>query len=244
MNSGIYQIVNSINGKYYIGSSENLEKRKLRHFNELKKNRHHNIYLQRAYNKHGNIFKFEILELIESEKLFEREQYYINTYKPEYNLGSVGGGDCISQHPRNQEFRELQSRLTKERYANLTDEEKEEYSRKMSKEGNPNWQGGKTFFECPICHNIIRTTQKQKTCSKCRDRTSSKNPFYGKTHSKETKEKLRLKQLGKKPINTNKIEINGTVYESQADAAKALGVSGGLITYRLKKNYPGYKVIQ
>lgn len=38
MNSGIYQIINLVNNKIYIGSSNKLSERKIRHFYKLRKN--------------------------------------------------------------------------------------------------------------------------------------------------------------------------------------------------------------
>jgi len=52
----------------------------------LKRNKHFNKYIQRSWNKYGEEnFMFEILENCEVEKLIEREQYYIDTLKPELN---------------------------------------------------------------------------------------------------------------------------------------------------------------
>lgn len=82
-NIGIYKILNTKNNKVYIGSSENLRKRKYNHFSALKTNTHHSIYLQRAYNKTINatsIFVFQILEYCNKEILLERENYYLNLY--------------------------------------------------------------------------------------------------------------------------------------------------------------------
>ena len=50
---GIYKIVNLDNGKFYIGSSINLAKRKWEHFKQLRLGIHCNCHLQAAYNKHG-----------------------------------------------------------------------------------------------------------------------------------------------------------------------------------------------
>lgn len=100
--SGVYKITNLINNKIYIGSAMDFEGRKYRHLNSLKKNKHHSIKLQRAYNKYGEeSFKFEILEKVYfnevHEKLFKiqylqsLEQYYLNKYKPYitgYNVSS------------------------------------------------------------------------------------------------------------------------------------------------------------
>ena len=53
---GIYQILNIINNKRYIGSSSNLIKRNNRHLDELIKNKHCNLHLQNSFNKHGILY--------------------------------------------------------------------------------------------------------------------------------------------------------------------------------------------
>lgn len=81
--SGIYKITCINNGKIYIGSSNNLKKRRINHFSELKRGAHRNPYLQRAYDKYGkSAFIFEIVELVETLVLLEREQYWINIFQP------------------------------------------------------------------------------------------------------------------------------------------------------------------
>ena len=70
-----------------------------------------------------------------------------------------------------------------------------------------------------------------------------KNPFFGKQHSEETKAKIREKNKGQLPPNTKSTIIDGVEYKSQAAAAAALGVSHGLIGYRLRNpsRYPNYQ---
>ncbi|MBP3914668.1 NUMOD3 domain-containing DNA-binding protein [Clostridium sp.] len=46
------------------------------------------------------------------------------------------------------------------------------------------------------------------------ERTGANNPFYGKNHTPETKERLRKANLGKKPINMKKVLIDGMIFES------------------------------
>lgn len=46
--SGVYQIVNELNGHRYIGSSKNIQHRILVHRSALRRNSHHSIYLQNA----------------------------------------------------------------------------------------------------------------------------------------------------------------------------------------------------
>lgn len=85
--SGIYKIKNKINNKFYIGSSKDLEKRKKEHWRMMLKNKHHSNYLQNAVNKYGiENFEFSILEFCNIENIIIREQFYIDSLKPEYNI--------------------------------------------------------------------------------------------------------------------------------------------------------------
>jgi group I intron endonuclease len=93
--SGIYQIKNKVNGKSYIGSSVRLNKRWKRHLTDLKCNVHHSLALQRAFHKYGSDnFEFSILENCDENLLLEREQFYLDSLKPEYNICSVAG-NCL-----------------------------------------------------------------------------------------------------------------------------------------------------
>jgi group I intron endonuclease len=95
-NSGIYQIRNIVNGKLYIGSTQNIETRWRQHQRALKVEKHCNKYLQHAWIAYGKSnFKFEILEEVnDKSKLISKEQYYLDLYKsylPEngYNTRSI-----------------------------------------------------------------------------------------------------------------------------------------------------------
>lgn len=93
--TGIYKIENQQDKKCYIGSAVDVYGRKRTHFSSLSKNKHHSIYLQRAYNKYGKEnFVFEIIEFCEKEKLIEREQYYLDMLNPEYNICKIAG-NCL-----------------------------------------------------------------------------------------------------------------------------------------------------
>lgn len=83
----IYRIVNTITSDFYIGSSAYVYSRKSEHFQRLRKGIHANIHLQRAWNKYGEeAFIFEVLERPEVAILIEREQYWIDTLAPVYNI--------------------------------------------------------------------------------------------------------------------------------------------------------------
>jgi len=87
MKSGIYKITNEINGKFYIGSTKDLNRRKKDHFRLLKKGVNHSVILQKAVNKYGiDNFKFEILVECSEDLLFTIEQKIVDELKPEYNI--------------------------------------------------------------------------------------------------------------------------------------------------------------
>jgi len=77
---GVYQIVNIINNKRYVGSSRDLESRYNTHMSYLDGGNHHNTYLQVEYDKYGKEnFKFEVIEYVEHKQdLIAREQYWID----------------------------------------------------------------------------------------------------------------------------------------------------------------------
>ena len=84
---GIYLIFNLVSGKRYVGSSINIYNRFHEHIHILKRNEAHNKHLQNSWNKYGEeSFVFQVLEYCEPKVQFEREQYYIDLIKPEYNL--------------------------------------------------------------------------------------------------------------------------------------------------------------
>ena len=80
--SGIYRIVNLVNGRIYIGSAMKLAQRSIEHGRTLRGNRHKNPFLQHDFNKCGNdSFKFEIVEVVSGkEELIKREQFYLDQY--------------------------------------------------------------------------------------------------------------------------------------------------------------------
>lgn len=111
--TGIYKIINKINNKFYIGSCVSSKQRKNRHWNELRQNIHFNSHLQRSVNKYGlENFEFKIIEVVEDKtNLLIREQYYLDTLKPDYNLAPTAGSQMgvIFTKERLQRMSELMS---------------------------------------------------------------------------------------------------------------------------------------
>lgn len=102
MKAGIYRFVNTVTGD--VGSSSDLNRRRLQHLNSLRKNKHHSYRFQEAWNNYGETqFDYEILEELEitedlKDQLFSREQYWINIIDPEYNVLPAAGSTLGYHH--------------------------------------------------------------------------------------------------------------------------------------------------
>jgi len=98
---GIYCLVNVQNGKKYIGSSLNISQRLYKHRSLLRNNKHENAYLQNAWNKYGEqYFIYSILEFCNKNNLSEREQLWINSCNPEYNITKQVIRNILSKESR------------------------------------------------------------------------------------------------------------------------------------------------
>lgn len=100
MSSGVYQITNKVNGKFYVGSAVNLVRRKKCHFVDLRRGKHANAKLQRAFNKYGeDAFEWSILEFVnDASLLIEIEQRFIDSLLPAYNICKTAGSRLGMAH--------------------------------------------------------------------------------------------------------------------------------------------------
>jgi group I intron endonuclease len=107
--SGVFWFrwINHLTGKSYVGNSVNLRKRFYDYYNlyHLEKRKNNSIiYSSLVKNGYSN-FKLEILEYWEKLIVRERENYYINLLKPDYNilnnegLGYFHSEDNIKSRP-------------------------------------------------------------------------------------------------------------------------------------------------
>lgn len=216
--SGIYQIKNLINGKVYIGSALNINNRWLEHRSTLRRQKHRNVLLQRAWDKYGEeSFKFMVLETVQQPKnLIAKEQAWFDQVKPfkrehGYNINPVAGSNLGKKWPEEQ--REKMSKIMTGRTLS------KETRLKISEA-----QRGKT----------LSTKHKENISQSL---IGEKNPFYGKTHTEESKKKMSKKRKGELAWNS-KLTLE-QVYEirkkyiprkySQYKLAEEYGVTRGCI---------------
>jgi group I intron endonuclease len=147
MPSGIYRIINFINGKFYVGSATYLRKRLSDHKCSLIKNQHVNQYLQNAWNKYGaENFHFEVLEYCIKEILVFREQYWIDKLQSAndkfgYNMAKTAGNTAGIKWTEEQRAKYLAKRIGSKR----TQEEKDKIS--LGMKGIKNRLGTKDSIE-------------------------------------------------------------------------------------------------
>lgn len=164
---GIYKIVSKNSGEFYIGSSQNLRKRKLDHFSLLKNKKHPNRYLQRVWNKYQDLY-FTIIEECSIESLIEREQFYIDNLYPKYNLRPTAES--------NRGWNMSEAGKIKISKANKGKTISEEHKKAISIKNKINLKGRK------LSDKHIESIRKSR---------------IGVTLSDETKDKIRIKALGR-----------------------------------------------
>lgn len=131
----IYKISNTLNDDFYIGSTQNFVKRYYTHLNHIRVNKKSCTKLIRAVNKYGeHNFKLEILEECDPQYLLVKEQFYLDTFLPIYNIAKIAGSNLGIK--RTEEVKLQKSLLQKINWQNSN--YKKHHLEKLSK----NWKSG------------------------------------------------------------------------------------------------------
>lgn len=184
-----------LNNKKYIGNARTTKRRLGEHCTDLKYNKHINQFFQNAFNKYGlENLQIELLEVwdteVNREELLNREKYWIEFYNTAnkqfgYNIISDPTSGLVGV-PRSPEVKSKISEAIKN-----SDYHK---SGKVS-------ENGKKMKEEKM--GIFSEESRKKSIEAIRRRAMNgelsgiNNPFYGKKHSKEFKEKLSKERKGK-----------------------------------------------
>jgi group I intron endonuclease len=200
--SGIYKIINKINGKYYVGSSQNIfgikgrcgwDGRLWQHMNMIDKQRHTNKHLQRACNKYNlENFIFKIVELCSSDTCIVTEQLYLDIAKTEklncYNTSFIAGRVEMTEEIRN-----------KIRIGRTGKIASPETLLKMSAITSARWS---IRENTPLFGKKVSDETKKKISVALMGRYRGElNPNWGKHHSEETRHKMSANSKPRRGIN-------------------------------------------
>lgn len=259
MESGIYKIVNTTNGKCYVGSAKNFTKRWARHFKDLRNRAHSSIKLQRSYDKHGeSVFIPQIIELIEYEKtqIIEREDYWMSQLDSKangYNIASASFGDVLSNHPNRTE---IISRISETLKKNCNDMSPLERKEKFGRPGKLNGMFGRTHSEetkqllakinigntYRLGKKLTNEDARAKLSEIAKLRVGELNPFHGRTHSNETKAKMSKASKGRRNTSCHKaVVVDGVEYACLKDATTATGIKPTTIWHRCRSENKKFK---
>lgn len=195
MKKVIYKIENNINDKIYIGSAEKFNLRYNQHKHHLLKGTHHSIILQNFVNKYG--FKSLSFKIIEENvvNLIEREQFYIDTLNPFFNIRKIADSMKGTKRTKEQKIYMLEQRLKKSGYPKKKLIEKKERKKRI---------GIKHSEETKIKISNLRKGNGNGMFNK----KGELHPKYGKKVSEETLIKMRCRGGEIIDLNTGIIYIN------------------------------------
>ena len=256
---GVYRIECVPTGRYYVGSSCDVAKRKKRHLRDLRQGNHHNAFLQRVFDKYGEeslAFKVKRTENIEEALILEQHFLYKCLFdKKAMNIGiHAGGGDNLTQHPKREE---IIARMRATLVAKMAAMSKDERSRLFGSQGELNPMYGRTHSaearkkvseanKGNTWNKGVRISAEGRANIKAAAIARTQNPEYvnafaGKTHSKEVRLLMGKANVGRTPANARRVKIGKTIFKTVSEAASANGVSKGTICYRLNSdNFPDY----
>lgn len=229
--SGIYMILNTTNGKFYLGSAVHARKRVIVHKAYLCKGSHHSRALQSAWNKYGaEAFTAVFMAAHPPEELLYHEQLYLDALEPKYNMAPTAGSGAGVK---------------------LSDEVKRALSARMSARIAANPEAHLEL--CRRAREGITEDSKRRIAEKTKARHAlrrANDPELqavmeiakqrGVTDLKSLKYSLRkdpAKRLAATPRHRNQLITFDGRSLTKKGWAEFLGVSSGAITNRLKK-YP------
>lgn len=192
--SGIYIILNTENGKHYVGSSKCLRKRSKEHAYDLDVGRHSSRKLQHAWNKYGpDAFRFDVVEEVPESELLVREQHWMDVTLPFYNIARQAAsrlGIKCSEETK-QRIREAKANISQE-----TRDKIAEANRRRGPEARRNMsEAGKN--RPPISEETRAKLSEAGRGHSEEARKKQGAAWIGRQHSEESLEKMRQAQSGK-----------------------------------------------
>lgn len=168
-------IRNIADGRVYIGQAANLAMRRMQHLRALRRGDHGNRRLQRAFIRDGETaFDFSVIEFCASDRLTEREQFWIDAHSYVYNICPAGGSSLGVK--RSIETRAKQSALKKN--ASMAHLMTPEVREKAAKTHKQRW------VEIHGAKQSVETVEKRSASLKARWALIPKKPPSAETRAK------------------------------------------------------------
>jgi len=189
---GIYWIRNKIDGKYYIGSSIDIERRWNQHKQDLRADDHLNSHLQNAWNKYGEeSFIFEVIKEIEDDSnLILIEQGYLDNGFSKgilYNIAQKAGGGNFGEEVNDKISKALKGRVSPTKGM-------------IFPQGNLKLRQYLKIHGSHLKGKILSEEHIQKVkLGLARHYEMHAGPMKGKHHTKDTKIKMSRARKGKTP---------------------------------------------
>lgn len=209
MESGIYEIRNTVNGQRYIGQSSDIEKRWKQHLYRLNNKTSTNKKLQNAWDKYGRYaFSFSVIGecLPYKAALNFFENVALTSCKPEYNVCVIAG--TVLGVKRTPEQRAAKSKLMMGiKYPPRAKEVCEKIAERMKGNkygvGSKSMLGKKHSLEAKAKMSAFQKGRKhgpmaEKTKLKLYLSNIGNKYALGHRHSAESKEKMGCQRRGKK----------------------------------------------
>jgi group I intron endonuclease len=209
--AGIYQWKHLESGKIYVGSAFDLSKRLKYYFNKKYLEQNKSMYICNALQMHGySSFSLEILEYISitnlskeeaRELILLREQFYINSLEPKYNINPTAGSRLGAQH-------------TEATLVKMSEVKIGNNNPMFGKTGELNPMFGKShslYTKAKLSQANIGKLISIETKAKMSEALSGeKNPMFGKTHAKKSIDLMSVAMVGEKNSMFGKSHSVGT----------------------------------
>lgn len=220
--SGIY-IVESDSGKVYIGSATKIKTRYMTHICFLRKVLHDNGRLQNYFNKYGEgSLTFRTLEVCAIPDLIKREQFYIDSLNPFFNILRVAGASYGQKYW-------LGRKHTEETKRKISESNIHTYSKKVKKPKRIKLTKQQNIERFA---NLNKTAEARKRCS---DLHKGNTHWLGKKHKPETI----ANRMGSLNGNSKRVYCKelDKWFETCKEAYLFFGIGRSAITNSIKKGW-------
>lgn len=258
---GVYVIKCIPTGRFYIGSSDNIAKRKARHLRTLRNGTHHNVVLQRVFNKYGEVslsWQYKEVNTVQGARALEQHYLYLHMDNPKcMNIGvHATGGDNLTNNPNRDVIIAKIREGVLVTVAAMSDEERRAafgspgklngmYGKRHSKSARKRMTHAVRTRDYSHLKGVKKSEEHRKSIeAAARLRAASPdyvNGFKGRQHTEDARKRMGEANKGRTPANVRRVRVGKKVFKSLRECASALGVSNGTICYRIQSaSFPDY----